>query len=96
MPAPALDTVFIDGGDGWPQRLVYLQYPGDGGSANRDKRVRRLSARLSNGTWSCAWCGDDLPIHLRTDAIYCREGCRKAAARQRRKRRLGVTSDALL
>jgi 3-carboxy-cis,cis-muconate cycloisomerase len=48
------------------------------------KRAMAILRRLHWATWRCRWCGDDLPDHVRADALYCREACRKKAARERR------------
>ncbi len=65
--------------------LTYYRYFGTGKAGNRKKRVAMIGERLSRGDWNCRWCLDPMPIWRRVDALYCREGCRKRAARSRKK-----------
>jgi len=51
---------------------------------NRMKRARRVLANLQAGDWRCLECGDPVLLHKRADAVYCREACRKRAARRRK------------
>ena len=59
----------------------------------RIRRQREIAERLYFDAWRCDWCDGPIPIYKRLDAHYCREVCRKAAARARRKsrQRLGST-----
>ena len=92
MPGPEPGTVWIEECDG---RLVAMMecYFWTGNVGNRAKRASTMLRRVKQGTWSCRWCGDDLPDFRRTDAQYCSEGCRKRAARERRNARLAWNSD---
>ena len=58
-------------------------------SPNRRKRMVRMLHLVRHG-WRCRWCREDIPQDRRTDAEFCRERCRKAAARQMRKFRRRV------
>jgi len=64
--------------------VSFQSYFRTGNNGNRKARAVAILKRLAQGKWFCRWCGDDLPDHLRADAIYCRESCRKRAARSRR------------
>lgn len=44
----------------------------------------RMMRNLRRNGWCCEWCGGPVPEFRRADARYCREGCRKRAARARR------------
>ncbi len=50
---------------------------------NIRRRVERLLRRYAQG-WYCLRCGELMPVWKRIDAKYCRESCRKIAARRRR------------
>jgi hypothetical protein len=43
-----------------------------------------IRENLKRNGWRCEWCGERIPIHKRADARFCRERCRKAAARVRK------------
>ncbi len=47
------------------------------------KRVEQLARNYARG-WHCLHCGELMPVWKRIDATYCKEGCRKMAARKRR------------
>ncbi|SLN64069.1 hypothetical protein ROA7450_03376 [Roseovarius albus] len=50
-------------------------------------RIRRRAIALGRNYakgWHCLHCGNLMPEWKRVDAKYCKEGCRKMAARQRR------------
>lgn len=84
MPCPDPHALWIEKHDG--RAVVSFQsYFWTGNEGNRKARAVAILKRLALGKWFCRWCGDDLPDHLRADAIYCRESCRKRAARSRRK-----------
>jgi hypothetical protein len=53
----------------------------------RKQRAQVIAQRLQWKTWRCDWCDGPIPTYKRLDARYCRERCRKAAARIRRKGR---------
>lgn len=52
----------------------------------RAKRLLKLIGRDGEG-WRCVRCDEPIPIFRRADARYCSTGCRKGAARERRKER---------
>ncbi|WP_162946755.1 hypothetical protein [Ruegeria sp. EL01] len=52
------------------------------------RRAAALGRNYSRG-WHCAYCGELMPEWKRIDAKYCKEGCRKMAARKRRERKIG-------
>ncbi len=52
---------------------------------NRLARAKRILRNMHWGDWCCPECGGYVPLSRRADAVYCREACRKRAARQRRK-----------
>lgn len=49
----------------------------------RRRRAIRILFNIRRG-WRCRDCREDIPTERRADAVYCREACRKAAARRRR------------
>lgn len=55
-----------------------------GNRRNRIARMQAIARKLRLGGWLCEHCGQPVPINKRADARYCRERCRKAAARIRR------------
>ena len=90
MPAPdPFGLSYDEHKDGRP--IVQCQiWPSSGFMAmgNRRNRMARAKAVLQNLTfagWTCPECGDHVPMHKRADALYCREACRKQAARRRRR-----------
>ncbi len=55
--------------------------------SNRRARIARLQAvarNMKRNRWVCERCRAPVPTFRRADARYCREGCRKRAARERR------------
>lgn len=88
MPGPDPDTIFIEAHEGGGYSVSFLRYLWTGAAGNRANRAKAILGRLSRRDWLCRTCGDDLPEWRRADALYCSEGCRKKAARQRRKARL--------
>lgn len=83
MPGPEPGAVWIEDVEAGRYRAVFEPYFYSR-SQNRLKRVKTILRRLVARTWRCQWCGDELPDYRRADAVYCREGCRKRAARDRR------------
>jgi len=65
--------------------VTFESYFWTGNSGNRKARAIAILRRMQRRDWVCGWCRDELPIWRRADARYCCEGCRKRAARQRRK-----------
>ncbi|MEX0349847.1 MAG: hypothetical protein AB3N15_10535 [Paracoccaceae bacterium] len=55
-------------------------------STRINERAAALGKKYSQG-WYCAYCGNLMPEWKRIDAKYCKEGCRKMAARIRREHR---------
>ena len=83
MPGPDPDAVWI-GSDERTHRVFYEAYLWTGNDGNRKKRAMAMVRRLARHDWKCRWCGEPLPAWRRVDAKYCRERCRKRAARWRR------------
>ena len=88
MPGPDPHALWIESNEP-PYRVSFQAYLWTGNNGNRKARAIAILRRLHWGTWRCRWCGNELPDYLRTDALYCRESCRKRAARWRRKCRSG-------
>lgn len=84
MPGPDPNSLWIEH-DGERYIVNFESYFWTGNNGNRRARAFSMPRRLSKRTWRCLCCGDDLPEYVRSDAIYCRESCRKRAARSRRK-----------
>lgn len=82
MPAP--DPHGISEGENWPRDVLVEQW-GCGNQRHRKACALRILGNARWGEWTCRECGDPVPFTRRADAIYCREGCRKAAQRMRRK-----------
>ena len=55
-----------------------------GNRAARLKRAGDVLQKITRTDWRCRWCCDRVTLHRHVDAVYCREACRKAAARARR------------
>ncbi|CAM3142523.1 hypothetical protein PANO111632_05060 [Paracoccus nototheniae] len=83
MPAPDPHSVTIEAqGDGW---AVLVETFLLSGRTQRKARAKRILANLTRNGWTCRGCRDPVPEYRRADACYCCEGCRKRAARTRRK-----------
>ena len=85
MPGPAPHAIWVEtmlGGS----LVTFENYFGQRQSLHREQRSKALSNRLSKNTWQCRWCSSSLPSWKRVDAYYCRESCRKKAARKRKQR----------
>ncbi|MCX8955414.1 hypothetical protein OU790_18500 [Ruegeria sp. NA] len=62
-------------------RMAFTSFPWQ--NAHRiAQRANALARNYSKG-WYCAYCGELMPEWKRIDAKYCKEGCRKMAARER-------------
>lgn len=89
MPAPDPDGLSYDEtADGRPRVLAEIwassgYFPGN--PRNRLKRQKAVLRNLYRGGWCCLCCGGHVPLFRRADAVYCREACRKRAAKARRK-----------
>ncbi len=83
MAGPHPNTIWIER-TAAGYRATYERYLCTGNEARRKARVMAIGKRMMQGTWRCKWCGDDLSQYKRADAQFCREGCRKRAARHRR------------
>jgi hypothetical protein len=84
MPEP--DPHGIEPAENWPRGVLVYHFL-CGNKRHRNARAQRIllnARRGGGGEWSCRECGDPVPFTRRADAIYCREGCRKKAARRRR------------
>ncbi|AUQ53187.1 hypothetical protein PhaeoP92_00481 [Phaeobacter inhibens] len=86
MPGPTPGSVWIEVVDG-RACATFERYLWSDNFMHRLQRATALTRRVSNGSWVCRWCGNELPDFRRTDALYCGESCRKKAARQRRRDR---------
>lgn len=86
MPGPEAGTIWLErDGKGYTAQMQAYFWTGNKG--NRLRRVRAIGRRLIEGSWFCGWCGGELSFDKRADARFCRESCRKKAARQRREGR---------
>jgi len=83
MPGPDPHAMWFERHEG---RITasYYRYLWSGQEAHREARACSILRRMAKGDWRCRWCGDALPDWRRSDARYCRETCRKKAARWRR------------
>lgn len=86
MPGPDPTAIWFDRSDG-NVSASYETYFWTGNVGNRKKRVLAILKRMRRHDWRCRWCWDEMPVWRRADAMYCCEGCRKKAARLRRKDR---------
>ena len=84
MPAP--DPHAIELGDTGPLSLHVYQFM-CGNPRHRKDRAKRILTNLARNDWCCRECGEYVPFFRRADAEFCREGCRKKAARRRREGR---------
>ena len=84
MPGPDPDALWIDPDADRPT-VSFQAYYWTGNNGNRRARAVAIVRRLMRRDWYCRWCGDPLPDWRRADARYCCEGCRKRAARRRRR-----------
>ncbi len=88
MPAPdPFGISYEETADGRPRVLAEV-WPSSGLFAgnprHRSARAKRILRNLNWGGWCCLECGDHVPLYRRADAVYCREACRKKAARHRK------------
>lgn len=87
MPGPEPDTLWIEDHGPLGASVSFASYLWTGNKGNRGARAIAILYRLQRRDWHCRWCGVDLPDFKRADATFCRESCRKRAARKRRKQR---------
>lgn len=73
----------IEPGDNWPRTVLVHLWP-CGHKRHRKARARRVLKNARWGEWTCRQCLDPVPFTRRADAVYCRERCRKRAARSRK------------
>lgn len=83
MPGPDPHAFWIDE-DAERPTVVFENYLWTGNAGNRKARAISILQRLRYGIWVCHGCGEPLPDYKRADTRFCREACRKAAARRRR------------
>ena len=83
MPGPYPGTIWIER-IGLDLVASFESYFWHAQNRNRRNRAAAILRRERAGDWCCRWCGTPLHYDKRGDARYCREGCRKAAARARR------------
>jgi hypothetical protein len=88
MPGPDPHRLWIEDASPSAARVWWQAYDWTGNAGHRRARAKAILRRLRRGKWCCRWCGDALPDYVRADALYCREACRKRAARQKRAARL--------
>lgn len=81
MPEP--DPHGVEEGHNWPKSVLAYYWP-TGNKRHRMARAQRILRNARWGEWACHECGDPVPFSRRADARFCREACRKRAARQRR------------
>lgn len=53
---------------------------------NRENRAKAICRNVARDGWLCLVCRGEIGFHKRADALYCRERCKRAAARTRRRR----------
>ena len=82
MPARNETLIWLEVCDPPNVRITYGHYPWQN-KTQIGRRVDRLCQKYARG-WHCKYCGDLMPVWKRTDAEYCKESCRKLAARKRR------------
>ena len=87
MPGPDPNRLWIEDDDPRSARVTWQAYDWSGNNGNRKARAIAMLRRLIRRDWYCRQCGCSLPDHLRADALYCRNACRKKAARLRREAR---------
>lgn len=75
-------TIWIEDFDPPHVTLQWSCFPWQ--NATRIRRKAQAMARLYARGWHCLHCGRLMPESKRIDATYCRESCRKIAARHRR------------
>ena len=56
-----------------------------GNKRHRIARMKAVMRRIARDGWRCRECGEKVPLYRPANAIYCREACRKKAARARRR-----------
>lgn len=81
MPEP--DPHGVEPGDSGPLSL-YVYHFFCGNVRHRNARAQRILYNLRWGGWRCPECRGYVPMFRRADAIFCRESCRKKAARRRK------------
>lgn len=86
MPAP--DPHGIETGSSGPLSLHVYHFLCQN-KKHRDARAQRILSKLRWGQWCCPQCGGYVPLYRRADAVYCRESCRKRAAKARRNESAG-------
>ena len=84
MPAP--DPHAIELGESEPGRMCVTFQPCYWGQGKTHRKARAISIlrNLYAGDWTCPQCRGPVPLYRRADAVFCSEGCRKRAARQRK------------
>jgi len=87
MPGPDPHRFWIEDDRPGSARVCWQAYDYTGNNGNRRKRANAILRRLAHGDWYCRWCYAVLPDHLRADALYCGNQCRKRMARARREAR---------
>ena len=78
MPEPDPNGVWLD--DDYPSSVFYCTLFVSN-RRNREARARAVARRIRQDGWLCSWCNGPIPAFRRADALFCREACRKRAAR---------------
>lgn len=86
MPEPDPEGVWIETDEDGAWRVVSEHWD-HGNRRHRISRAVRILRQEAWGGWRCWGCGEPMPLFRRADARFCGEGCRKRAARARRRRR---------
>ncbi len=82
MPAPDPSGLYIEEYDDGGFRIT-CEVWWHGNRANRINRMLRVARNIKLDGWRCEHCGAPIPLYRRSDARFCRQRCRKAAARLR-------------
>lgn len=85
MPAPLPNAVWIETGENGRPTVYFESAYWGGKSRDRKRRAIAMLRKVARTGWFCGWCKEPIPYFRRVDAEYCCEGCRKRAARRRRK-----------
>ncbi len=75
-------TIWLEHYDPPHVRLTFTHFPWQN-QTRIAQRASKMARNYSRG-WHCLYCGNLMPEWKRVDAKYCKEGCRKMAARKRR------------
>ncbi len=82
---PDPNGLFVEEGEDGTIYGVTAEIWDHGNKRHRLARMKAIAKNLSVLNWGCRYCGEPVPIYRRADARFCRERCRKAFARERKK-----------